>query len=815
MEDMRRVWTIVAAVAALLVGAPAAQAATFTVTGFGDAGGGCTGTDCTTIRDALAAAAQTSEPDVISLPAGAYTLSAAPLTIASEVTLSGAGARTTTIIAAPNARTIEIGAVAARLERLTVAGGTATDLAGFHGGNIRSQGGTVVLDRVRVTGGSAYSGGGVANQRGTMTILNSLIDSNRALQGGGDGGGVINFSGDAQVPGPAALTIQNSTIAFNQARLAGGLISYGVAQHTVTLNGVTVARNSAGDRGIGGISYDAATGTASAQSTIVAANSAQGIPSNCGGGALASEGSNVESGAECGFTQNTDRNGVNALLPDALSDAGGETDVLAPAPISPAVDLNADAQTCLSTDQRGVARPQGPRCDAGAVEVQYGVRIDGGPAGATTADTAEFSFASTRPSPQFECALDRPSAPGAFAPCTSPVSYSGLALGTHTFRVRELTDPVAEAAREFTVIPAEPETAIAGGPTGLTNDATPEFTLASDSPGATFRCALDDPEFVACETPYRVEAPLADGEHTFAVYAVDQAGVRDETPASRTFVVDTVAPEPVAAEPAGAAAFTFAGAAGDTFECRLEGAGVDTGFTACASPVDYGTLEPGDYAFSLVTIDAAGNRSSVATRAFSVAAPQPQAQPTATPAPAPSVTAAPTPEAGETVVARPTQGKILVKRPGSDTFVELSRTSGIPVGSEVNAKNGRVLLTIEPGDGNRVQRATFYGGIFKLSQPGATLDLTLSEELAPCPKKRKAGAAQSKPKKRKLWGDGKGKFRTKGQYSSATIRGTRWLVEDSCAGTLTRVTQGVVSVRDTGKKRTVLVRAGRKYLAKP
>jgi hypothetical protein len=163
------------------------------------------------------------------------------------------------------------------------------------------------------------------------------------------------------------------------------------------------------------------------------------------------------------------------------------------------------------------------------------------------------------------------------------------------------------------------------------------------------------------------------------------------------------------------------------------------------------------------------------------------------------------------VVARPVSGRILVKRPNANDFVELRRSDDIPVGSEVDAKHGRVALTIEPGDGKPVQRAVFYAGIFKLSQPGATLDLTLSEPLAAC--KKRASAAQAKAKSRKLWGDGKGKFRTRGRYSSATVRGTIWLVQDSCEGTLTRVRQGVVSVRD--RKKTVLVRAGRSYLAKP
>jgi hypothetical protein len=64
-------------------------------------------------------------------------------------------------------------------------------------------------------------------------------------------------------------------------------------------------------------------------------------------------------------------------------------------------------------------------------------------------------------------------------------------------------------------------------------------------------------------------------------------------------------------------------------------------------------------------------------------------------------------------------------------------------------------------------------------------------------------------------GDGSGSFRTSGRYSSATVRGTKWLVQDSCAGTLTRVVRGVVAVRDDVRRRTVVLRAGKKYLARP
>ena len=53
-----------------------------------------------------------------------------------------------------------------------------------------------------------------------------------------------------------------------------------------------------------------------------------------------------------------------------------------------------------------------------------------------------------------------------------------------------------------------------------------------------------------------------------------------------------------------------------------------------------------------------------------------------------------------------------------------------------------------------------------------------------------AHAAAKKPKTRQLWGAGKGAFETSGSYWAATVRGTRWRVQDSCAGTTTSVKQG-------------------------
>jgi hypothetical protein len=120
-----------------------------------------------------------------------------------------------------------------------------------------------------------------------------------------------------------------------------------------------------------------------------------------------------------------------------------------------------------------------------------------------------------------------------------------------------------------------------------------------------------------------------------------------------------------------------------------------------------------------------------------------------------------------------------------------------------------------PKAGGVPEKATFYGGVFTVTQAGAITDLRLSGPAPTCAKPRAKAAAGKKSKTRRLWGDGKGNFRTSGKYSAATVRGTRWLVEDSCKGTLTKVAVGVVSVRDKARGKTITVRAGKSYRAKP
>jgi hypothetical protein len=171
----------------------------------------------------------------------------------------------------------------------------------------------------------------------------------------------------------------------------------------------------------------------------------------------------------------------------------------------------------------------------------------------------------------------------------------------------------------------------------------------------------------------------------------------------------------------------------------------------------------------------------------------------------------PPPVAGKTVNAFVARGTVRIRRPGSRGFVELGPGEQIPVGTTVDTLKGRVTL-VAAGD----QTADFYAGVFKLGQTSAATPLTTLRlvERIRCARAGKASTAARRKKKRRLWGDGSGKFRTRGKHSAATVVGTKWLVEDRCTSTLTRVANGVVSVRDFGKRKTVRVRAGKKYVAK-
>jgi hypothetical protein len=205
----------------------------------------------------------------------------------------------------------------------------------------------------------------------------------------------------------------------------------------------------------------------------------------------------------------------------------------------------------------------------------------------------------------------------------------------------------------------------------------------------------------------------------------------------------------------------------------------------------------------------------------------------------------PPPVPGKSVVVRVVSGEVFVKYPPGYTaratapaqgFVPFKGAANIPVGSQVDTKKGRIALTSASDTaGVKTQSSDFYQGIFQVKQtvpkkkpakPTAlTTDIVMKGQIARsqcAPLKGARAAAVTAKKKKKgpkavlgqLWGSGKGKFRTAGKYSSATVRGTIWLVQDRCEGTLTKVVRGTVRVRDNRRKKTVTVKAGHSYLAR-
>jgi hypothetical protein len=160
-------------------------------------------------------------------------------------------------------------------------------------------------------------------------------------------------------------------------------------------------------------------------------------------------------------------------------------------------------------------------------------------------------------------------------------------------------------------------------------------------------------------------------------------------------------------------------------------------------------------------------------------------------------------------------------------FVPLRDLVNLPVASRIDATDGSVTLQSAKTRG-RPQSATFTSGMFQVLQSGKRSAKGLTDivmkggSFASCSSSsaawKGASAAQrvriSKRVIRRLRTNAKGRFRTTGRYSAATVRGTKFEVIDRCDGTLTKVTRGRVAVRDLRRRKTIVVRAGKSYLAR-
>jgi hypothetical protein len=165
------------------------------------------------------------------------------------------------------------------------------------------------------------------------------------------------------------------------------------------------------------------------------------------------------------------------------------------------------------------------------------------------------------------------------------------------------------------------------------------------------------------------------------------------------------------------------------------------------------------------------------------------------------------PRLGRSVVVVPVAGEVRVKPRGARRFVRLRRAGQVPVGSTVDAARGRVNLISARDARGSTQAGEFSGGAFVVSQqraaPGLT-DLRLVGGRANACGRGASGlpgarARQSRSRViRRLRGNAHGHFRTRGKHSAATVRGTVWLTEDTCDGTLVTDSKGTVETATGG-----------------
>jgi hypothetical protein len=246
--------------------------------------------------------------------------------------------------------------------------------------------------------------------------------------------------------------------------------------------------------------------------------------------------------------------------------------------------------------------------------------VTAAPPAATASTSAALSFRASETGVTLACALDG----GVFRLCASPVRYTGLAEGPHSFSVRG-TDGAgntgAPAVVTWRVDRTPPETEIEGAPPDPSAERVAELVFRASEDGATFACSLDRSAFEPCTSP-RTYADLVDGPHAFSVLATDAAG-NTGPPVSHTWVVDTTAPATVITErslAATTASFAFAAEeTGVTFACALD----ERAFEPCASPMTYRGLPAGPHLFRVRATDAAGNTGQSASHAWTATGAQP------------------------------------------------------------------------------------------------------------------------------------------------------------------------------------------------
>lgn len=300
----------------------------------------------------------------------------------------------------------------------------------------------------------------------------------------------------------------------------------------------------------------------------------------------------------------TDNCPLTANADQADADGDGQGDVCDS-------DDDGDGKPDSSDNCRVVANPDQADSDGDGRGDACDSRITAAPSGVSSSRSVVVEFAGHQ-SAKFECKLDGHD--DAWAPCTSPRKIDHVRDGEHTFRVRVAPDAdPADAKPASTAIRVDtqaPVVTFGQVPAKLSASRSATFVFSADNEtwGMDYECRLDDTSWAACASPRTLES-LDQGEHSFAVRGVDQAGNQSSVDASYEFVVDTVAPQTsITSAPNGkreerTAELRFEADEPANFECRLN----DEPWKSCSSPVRYESLSEQAHRFMVRARDGAGN----------------------------------------------------------------------------------------------------------------------------------------------------------------------------------------------------------------
>ena len=383
--------------------------ATFTVNKTTDSNDGTCDADCS-LREAVTAANNAAGDDIVDFNLGAFgptptitlTLGEIIFSANGTLTINGPGANLLTIDGNLTSRIIKtVAGVVAEINDLKLTRGNGVgSVANNTGGAIYNDLGTLTLNNVIVSESTSTNAGGIRNSGGgsVLNINNSIISNNTATTS--SGGGMQNFStstvninnstfigntsggttggGGGQFNGTVRIT--NSTFANNTAPngTGGGMQSNGTNQ---IITNSTFSGNSSGNNG-GGIHRGTTNVNFFIRNSIVAGNNgvstSPDITNSTNG--IDSQGNNIigNVGTSTGWEM-SDLLNTNPML-GMLADNGGFGQTFLPMMGSPAIDAGQNCVldlTCaannppqaVTTDQRGVTRPQGKVVDIGAVEV--------------------------------------------------------------------------------------------------------------------------------------------------------------------------------------------------------------------------------------------------------------------------------------------------------------------------------------------------------------------------------------------------------------------------------------------------------------